>query len=90
MRYSDSMSRMIQLRNVPEELHRKLKARAAQAGKSLSAYLLEQIRREAERPTTEELITRLEALPPVKTRLSSAEVIRQERQKRARHLERRR
>ena len=84
------MARMIQIRNVPEELHRKLKARAAQAGKSLSDYLLEQIRREAERPTMEELIARLEALPPVKTRLSSAEVIRQERQKRARHLERRR
>lgn len=81
---------MIQLRNVPEELHRKLKARAAQAGKSLSDYLLEQIRREAERPTMEELMKRLAALPPVKSRLSSAEIIRQERQKRARQLERRR
>jgi len=80
------MAKMIQLRNVPEELHRKLKARAAQAGKSLSDYLLDQIRREAERPTMEELMKRLAALPPVKTRLSPAEIIRQERAKRDRRL----
>ena len=45
------MSRMIQLRNVPEALHRTLKARAAMAGMSLSDYLLAEIREIAERPT---------------------------------------
>jgi plasmid stability protein len=80
------MAKMIQIRNVPEGLHRKLKARAAHAGKSLSDYLLDQIRREAERPTMEELMKRLAALPPVKTRLSPAEIIRQERAKRDRRL----
>jgi plasmid stability protein len=83
------MAKMIQLRNVPDELHRKLKSRAAKEGKSLSDYLLEQIRREAERPTMEEIVERLAALPPVKTRLSPAEIIRQERAKRDRQLGRR-
>jgi plasmid stability protein len=84
------MAKMIQLRNVPEELHRKLKTRAAHAGKSLSDYLLEQIKREAEAPTIEELIERLAALPPVKSKKSPAEIIREEREKRDRQLDRRR
>ena len=44
------MSKMIQLRNVPDSLHRTLKARAAMAGMSLSDYLLAEIREVAERP----------------------------------------
>ena len=58
------MSKMIQLRNVPDALHRKLKARAAQAGMSLSDYLLDEIRQAAERPTMEEF----RALPTAKKR----------------------
>lgn len=53
------MSKMIQIRNVPDALHRKLKARAAQAGMSLSDYLLAEVRRAAERPTPEEMRARL-------------------------------
>jgi len=45
------MPTMIQLRHVPDDLHRKLKARAALAGMSLSDYLLREIRDVAERPT---------------------------------------
>jgi plasmid stability protein len=45
------MSKMMQLRHVPDELHRKLKARAATEGLSLSDYFLQQIERLAERPT---------------------------------------
>jgi antitoxin FitA len=37
------MSKMIQIRNVPDELHRTLKVRAAQAGMTLSDYLLSEI-----------------------------------------------
>jgi plasmid stability protein len=81
---------MIQVRNVPDKIHRKLKERAAKEGKSLSAYLLERIEREAEAPTMEEIVERLAALPPVHTRLSSAQIIRQERAKRDRQLDRRR
>jgi len=50
---------MIQIRNVPEALHRRLKSRAALAGMSLSDYLLDEIRRVAERPTVDELRARL-------------------------------
>jgi plasmid stability protein len=78
------MGRMIQLRNVPEDLHRTLKARAALAGKSLSDYLLEEIRRAAERPTPEELVQRLASLKPVKTRTSPADAVRAERGRRDR------
>ena len=84
------MAKMIQLRNVPDELHRKLKARAAQAGMSLSDYLLEQIKRDAEAPTVEELIARLESWTPVKMSKSAAQIIREEREKRDRQLDRRR
>ena len=83
------MAKMIQLRNVPDELHRKLKARAAQAGMSLSDYLIEQIKREAEVPTEEELIARLASRTPVKTSKSAVQIIREEREKRGRVLARR-
>jgi plasmid stability protein len=55
------MAGMIQVRNVPEAIHRKLKARAALVGMSLSDYLLTEIRRLAERPTLDELRQRLAA-----------------------------
>src|SRR5215207_2420933 len=55
-----AMARLIQIRNVPDLLHRRLKSRAALAGMSLSEYLLAEIREVAERPTIEELRHRLE------------------------------
>ena len=73
------MSRMIQLRNVPEALHRTLKARAALAGMSLSDYLVTEIRRVAERPTIAELRDRLERRTRVNTRVSAADAVREER-----------
>jgi len=73
------MSKMIQIRNVPDSLHRTLKARAALAGTSLSEYLLEEIRREAQRPTLAELQERLRKRAPVTPRLSPAEAVREER-----------
>jgi plasmid stability protein len=59
------MSKMIQIRNVPDELHRKLKVRAAEKQTSLSDYLLAEIEEIAERPTLEELMERLAAEEPV-------------------------
>lgn len=53
------MSVMVQIRNVPAALHRRLKARAAMAGMSLSDYLLGEIAAAAERPTLAELRERL-------------------------------
>jgi plasmid stability protein len=73
------MSKMIQIRNVPDRLHRKLKSRAALAGLSLSDYLLQEITGLAERPTVEEMIQRLQARAPVHTRESTADAVRAER-----------
>lgn len=73
------MSKMIQLRNVPDALHRTLKARAAMAGMSLSDYLLSEIREVAERPTLAELQQRLERRQPVDLPEPAAATIRTER-----------
>jgi plasmid stability protein len=73
------MSRMIQLRNVPDALHRKLKARAAMAGMSLSDYLLAEIREIAEQPTLTELQQRIERRQPVTLAESAAVAVRAER-----------
>ena len=50
---------MVQIRNVPDQIHRRLKARAALAGMSISEYLLQDIERSLERPTRDELLERL-------------------------------
>jgi plasmid stability protein len=76
------MSKMIQLRNVPDGIHRTLKARAALAGMSLSDYLIAEIRQLASRPTLSELRERVHRREPVTSRLSSAEIIREERDRR--------
>jgi plasmid stability protein len=73
------MSTMIQIRNVPEGLHRRLKARAAMSGMSLSDYLLDEIRRAAERPTVEELRARLERRPAAIPSVPPARAVRAER-----------
>ncbi|MBX3485692.1 hypothetical protein [Phenylobacterium sp.] len=73
---------MIQVRNVPEELHRRLKARAAMVGLSLSDMLLREMKAVADRPTLEEMRARLAALPPVVISETSAEAVRAERDSR--------
>lgn len=71
---------MLQVRNVPDQVHRTLKARAAQAGLSLSDYVLAELKRVAERPTREELITRLARRQPVRLKRSAAQALRRERE----------
>jgi plasmid stability protein len=73
---------MIQIRNVPDTLHRALKSRAAKAGMSLSDYLLAEIREIAERPTLEELRMRLHKRKPVSTPIDTALLVREEREER--------
>ena len=73
------MGTMIQIRNVPSDLHRRLKARAASAGQSLSDYLLAEIRRSAARPTFDELRARLATRTPVRASVAPAEILRAER-----------
>ena len=70
---------MIQIRNVPDALHRRLKSRAALAGMSLSDYLLHQIREVAERPTVEEMRARLAQRSAVVLSVDTADAIRAER-----------
>jgi plasmid stability protein len=76
------MSKMIQLRNVPDALHRSLKARAAMAGRSLSDYLLSEIKEIAERPTLEELRERLHRRRAATTEIDTVRLVREEREAR--------
>jgi antitoxin FitA len=73
------MARIIQLRNVPEALHRNLKARAAHAGMSLSDYLLGELHEIAGRPTLAEFRERLHTRRPVNAALDTAALLREER-----------
>jgi plasmid stability protein len=77
--YAPHMGAMVQIRNVPEALHRRLKSRAALAGMSLSDYLLSEIRRVAERPTLDELRARLHGRTETAPSVAPAEAVRAER-----------
>jgi plasmid stability protein len=71
------MSKMIQIRNVPDDLHRRLKVRAAQQGMTLSDYLLGEIERIADTPTIDELRLRIRRRKPLETEVDSASIIRE-------------
>jgi plasmid stability protein len=71
---------MIQVRHVPDDLHRRLKARAALLGLSLSDYLLQEVRRVADRPTLAELRARLAQREPVVPKVAPARAVRAHRQ----------
>lgn len=73
---------MVQIRNVPETLHRQLKSRAGLAGMSLSDYLLSELRQLAERPTIDELRARLRSRSEVTPSEPPAEAVRAERDRR--------
>jgi hypothetical protein len=80
--HGDHMPIMIQIRNVPESIHRRLKAQAAMSGKSLSDYLLAEIEKVAQRPTLQELRDRLEKREPVQPHPDPVSAVRQERDQR--------
>ncbi len=80
--HANHMSVMIQIRNVPDALHRRLKARAALAGRSLSDYLLSEIRDVAKKPTMDELRARLQRRTGVTPSIAPAEAVRAERDRR--------
>lgn len=73
------MSTMVQIRNVPLEFHRRLKARAAMEGMSMSEYILREVGKALERPTRQEVLERLRTRPVRQLSRSPAEVIRAER-----------
>jgi plasmid stability protein len=76
------MPTMVQIRNVPDDVHRRLKARAAIAGTTLSEYLLTELRRSLERPTRQEILERLATRKPVRPHPSPAAAVRAERDRR--------
>ncbi len=79
--YADSM-KLLQIRNVPDDVHRTLKSRAALAGMSLSEYSLAELRRAAERPTRDEILDRLARRPRRTLPESPAHAVRAERDSR--------
>jgi len=78
-----SMSSMIQIRNVPDALHRELKVRAAQTGMTLSDYLLAELQALAVRPTMREWLAHSEGWAPVETSEPAAAAIAAERERTA-------
>ena len=68
--------KMLQIRNVPDDVHRKLKSRAALAGMSLSSYALAELQRSVERPTREEVLDRIRQRPPTVSDESAADAVR--------------
>lgn len=73
------MSATLQVRNVPPEFHRRLKARAAMEGLSMSEYILREVGKALDRPMREEILDRLRAQPDRRLSRSPADVIRAER-----------
>ena len=78
--HAHRMSKMVQIRNVPDVLHRKLKSRAADSGQTLSDFLLAELERLAARPTRDEMLTRIHRRKRVTLRTPAAVVIREERE----------
>jgi plasmid stability protein len=73
------MSKMIQVRNVPDRLHRELTRRAKAQGQALTDYIQDILEREVARPPAAEVFDRIEARVPVKLGRKAAELIREER-----------
>ncbi|NIR44627.1 MAG: hypothetical protein GWN99_10010 [Gemmatimonadetes bacterium] len=74
------MGTMLQIRNVPDPLHRQLKARAALAGMSMSEYALRLLSTALERPTRDEILARIAELPAPDLEPRPAALIREERE----------
>ncbi len=76
------MSKMVQIRDVPEQLHSTLKTRAASEGMSLSDFIKRELERNAERPTMREWLQRTQAAKPISGKQTAARIVRQLRDER--------
>lgn len=76
------MSKMIQVRDVPEDVHATLKSRAAREGMSLSDFIKRELQRAVERPTTQEWLERTQRAKPIPTKIAAARIIRELRDER--------
>ncbi len=75
--YPNHMSKMVQIRDVPEELHGTLKARAAREGLSLSDFIKRELEHSAERPTMREWLQRTREAKPIPAKRSAAQIVRE-------------
>ena len=73
------MSTMIQIRNVPDGMHRAAKARAALEGVTLSDFALAALREAVNRPTVAEIAARIRLVEPVEDLPPMADLVRAER-----------
>lgn len=71
------MSKMLQVRNVPDDVHNILKARAAREGMSLSDFVKRELERTAERPSLQEWLDRAQQAKPIAAKRSPAQVVRE-------------
>jgi plasmid stability protein len=74
------MNKHIQIREIPDETHRKLKARAALEGMSMSDYLKRLIEQDLKRPDWASMVRRMEAMAPAELPVSTVDIIREERE----------
>lgn len=77
--HTKRMKTMIQIRNVPEPLHRRVKARAAIEGVSMSRYILQAIERALARPSRQELLEAIRSQPEIRLDPPPADILREER-----------
>ncbi len=73
----ERMSKMIQIRNVPDEVHQALKIRAAKEGMSLSDFLRREVTKVAAKPSLEEVIERIKQRGPVGEPFDSVAAVRE-------------
>jgi plasmid stability protein len=71
------MSKMIQIRNVPDDVHKALKIRATKEGMSLSDYLLREVTKVAEKPSLEEVLERIRRRGPIGEPFDAAAAVRE-------------
>ena len=69
----------LQIRNVPDDVHRRLKARAAREGRSLSELALSELRRSLDRPTWDEWFERVQQKAALDVPAGAADAVRAER-----------
>ena len=82
MLYAYNMSKMIQVRDVPEHVHTTLKSRAAREGMSLSDFIKRELERAAERPTMQEWLERTRRTKPILAKTTAGRVVRELRDER--------
>ena len=76
------MSKMIQVRNVPDRLHRELARRAKARGQTLTDYIQEVLERETARPPADEVFDRIETRAKIKLTRRAANLIHEGRARR--------